>query len=231
MAAISEITGIPTVEEKNSYTEKKTQVLGRDDFLKMFMAQMKNQDPLNPMDTKDMSAQLAQFSSLEQLFNVNTNLEALKASQDSSSRFQALDFIGKEILAEGSGLSLEEGKKATGNFQTESMANCSVVIASEDGLAVRRIAMGTLAAGSHSFEWDGLNDAGKMMEPGLYNFEIMATNENGASVPVKTRISGQVTGVNLDGGSVRLYVGDIPVAISQVVDIKLPQSIGTGQTS
>jgi flagellar basal-body rod modification protein FlgD len=230
MAGISGIAGIPTVEEKNPYAEKKTQALGRDDFLKMFMAQMKNQDPLNPMDTKDMSAQLAQFSSLEQLFNVNTNLEAMKASQDSSSRFQALDFIGKEILAEGTGLSLEEGKKATGNFQTESMANCYVVIASEDGLPVRRIPMGTLAAGSHSFEWDGLNDAGKTMEPGLYHFGITATNEKGRAVAVKTRVSGQVSGVNLDGSSVRLYVGDIPVTISDVVDIKMPSPAATGVT-
>ena len=76
--------------------------LGKDAFMKMMLAQMKNQDPTNPTPSHEMAAQLAQFSSLEQLSNINTGIEGLKTSQAPAANYQALAFIGKKVSGDGS---------------------------------------------------------------------------------------------------------------------------------
>lgn len=196
--------------------------LGRDDFLTMFLAQVKNQDPLNPMQGQEFASQLAQFSSLEQLFNVNENLQSLITSQDEASRLQALDFIGKEVIANGDSLGLEQGKTAAGRFQLDEAADCIAVILNGDGYKVRTIPLGVLTPGSNSFEWDGHDGAGNLQNPGIYRFEILARTETGKILSVDSQTSGKVTGVNLENGTVRLYIGQVPVSISDVLEIVTP---------
>jgi flagellar basal-body rod modification protein FlgD len=175
------------------------------------------------MDSTQFSAQLAQFSSLEQLFNVNENLEAIKDVQDGSSRFQALDLIGKEIEAEGNVLSLEPGRNSMGSFSMDNTAQCTVLITDPDGYPVREMQIGILGPGRHSFEWDGKNGNGEMMDQGVYGFDVMAVTESGQTVPVETRIRGQINRVNLEGETPLLYIGEMPIDISQVMDIRVPE--------
>ena len=209
--------------ETNIVPETKTDEIGRDSFLTMFMAQLKYQDPLNPLDGKEFSAQLAQFSSLEQLYGVNDNLEDLKTSQDNNARFQALDFIGKEIVAEGNTLSLAQGQTAGGGFTLGTSAFCNVLIYDENGTPVRRMPLGALEPGVHNFVWDGLDDSGNQAPPGAYGFEITAATGQGEILQVETRVVGKVTRINLEGGGAPvLYVGDLAVDLSQVLDIKSP---------
>ena len=95
---IDAILGSESQQQGVSKAEKK-ETLGKDDFLKIFMAQLQHQDPLNPMEGTEFTAQLAQFSSLEQLYNVNQNLGSLKEVQEGTGKFESLNFIGKEITA------------------------------------------------------------------------------------------------------------------------------------
>ena len=227
---IESISDIPGFAEESLYTDKTTQDLGLDNFLKMFLAQIEHQDPLNPMEGSEFSAQLAQFSSLEQLFDVNKNLESLKSVQDQYSHFQALDFIGKEIVAEGNMLSLEQGETATGSFTLNETADCTAVIFDSNGYPIKDIPMGTLEPGQHPFEWDGSDGSGTMKEPGIYEFEITATTVEGQILPVETQITGRVTRVNLEGSSTLLYVGEIPLNITQIIDIKEPEPAGEETT-
>ncbi|MEW6669168.1 MAG: flagellar hook capping FlgD N-terminal domain-containing protein [Thermodesulfobacteriota bacterium] len=230
MDVLQGISGISTAQAAASTADAETKKLGRDDFLTMFLAQLKNQDPLNPMESAEFSSQLAQFSSVEQLFNVNENLQSLMASQGDSSRLQALNFIGREIVAEGDSLSLEAGKAAAGRFELDDAAECTVRILNEEGVTVRTIPLGYLAAGAQSFEWDGLDGSGNAMEPGVYTFQISALTESGALVTASTSISGTVTGVDLEGDAVSLYVGAIPVAIGDIQNVRTPSSAATGET-
>ena len=227
---IADVMGISNAPEDNPYLEKAQDTLGRDQFLKMFLAQLKHQDPLNPMEGTEFSSQLAQFSSLEQLFNVNENLQSIKTVQDDSSRLQALDLIGKEVEADGDILSLEAGSPTQGSFTLEDEAECTVRIYDQQGYPVREIQMGTLQSGSHSFEWDGLTQKGEMLDPGMYGFEIGALTKDGETLQVQTRIKGLVSRVNLDSETPLLYVGDIPITLSQVLDIRLPDSGTTDDT-
>jgi flagellar basal-body rod modification protein FlgD len=210
-------------EEESLYVEKQTKTLGQDEFLKLFLAQMNHQDPLNPMSNEDFTAQLAQFSSLEQLFNVNEHLESIRSTQDLTTRYQALDLIGKEIVAKGNALTLEEGKTSAGGFFLEDFADCTVLITDSSGLYIRQIPLNLLQPGEHSFQWDGKNDAGAVQEPGVYSFTIAATNEYGQTLPVETRIEGKITGVNMEESTPVLYVGEIPLNMSQVLEIKVPE--------
>ena len=221
------ITGIPSYSEDTLYAEKAEDKLGQKDFLKMFLAQLSNQDPLNPMEGSEFSAQLAQFSSLEQLFAVNQNLESMQSSQDQSAYLQALDLIGKEIVAAGDMLSLEQGKTSMGGFALDEAANCTAVITDPDGYPIRKISLGVLEAGQQAVEWDGRDEAGIMQEPGAYGFQITAVNMSDQILPVETRITGQVSRINLEGGSPVLYVGEIPLNLSQILDIRVPDASST----
>jgi len=218
MEGLEGILGYP---EESLYVEKQSKSLGQDEFLKLFIAQMNHQDPLNPMSNEEFTAQLAQFSSLEQLFNVNEHLESMNSAQGLNSRYRALDFIGKEVVAEGNLLALEEGKTSAGGFTLDDFADCTVLVVDSEGNHVRQIPLGIQAAGERRFEWDGKNSAGIMQEPGIYGFEIAAIDEYGNTLPVGTRITGKVSGVNMEESEPVLYVGHIPLSMSQVLEIRV----------
>jgi flagellar basal-body rod modification protein FlgD len=197
--------------------------MGRDTFIKLFLTQLQNQDPLNPMDATQLSSQLAQFSSLEQLYNTNENLETLIDSQDSSNRYQVLDLIGKEIEADGDSLSLGDAGTATGSFTIGSDANCAAVIYDANGNAIKTINLGSIKAGDHTFEWDGTEQDGDEADQGLYSFEIVAEGATGETVTAKTRIKGIVDRVNLDGDEPTLYFGSLSMPLSEITDITLAE--------
>ncbi len=198
--------------------------LGREDFLTLLVAQLEHQDPLNPLESTEFTSQLAQYSSLEQLFSVNQNLESINSDQQEASKLQSLDLIGKQIVAEGETLLLEQGETSMGSFNLDEVAECSVLITDADGYYVREISLDYLDPGLHDFEWDGRDDSGNMQESGSYNFEIIAVNEEGNILSVDKMITGKVTGVDLGGATPILYMGEIPIGLSQIVDISSPES-------
>ena len=198
--------------------------LGRDEFLTLFVAQLRHQDPLNPLDSTEFTSQLAQYSSLEQLLNINGNLESLQASQEQDHRLQALDFLGKEVIADGDMLFLEPNQISEGRFSLTEKADCTALILDPNGYPIRSIPLGALESGEHQFQWDGLNASGDKMDRGIYSFEITAITDDGMFLPVTTQITGKVTGVNLETESPILFLGDIPLYLSQVQEIKVPES-------
>ncbi|MFZ7113245.1 MAG: flagellar hook assembly protein FlgD [Desulfatiglandales bacterium] len=218
---INQIAGINTVSEENLYAEKSNDSLGRDEFLKLFLAQMNHQDPLNPMDCQELSSQLAQFSTLEQLYNVNENLEGMGATQAESNQYQALNFIGKDIVAKGDSLVLEQGQGACGSFVLADTAECTVTITDTAGFPVGQVGLGTLEAGEHAFTWNGRDLSGDLQEPGTYKFIIRAAGPLGQDVSVDTLVTGKIDRVSLQDDSPILYVGDIPFNISQIISVKV----------
>jgi flagellar basal-body rod modification protein FlgD len=186
----------------------------------MFLAQMQNQDPLNPMDGQEFAAQLAQFSSVEQLYNVNDSLEDLKALQQDGSQYEVLSLIGREIIAVGDEISLGGEEGAMGGFDLAEDAQCSVVITDETGASVRHLSLGNLEAGRQEFEWDGENDSGTALPEGVYQFTVTATARDGSRAITTPHIVGQVDRINLEGETSTLYVGDVPVKLSSILDIR-----------
>ncbi|MBI3303936.1 MAG: flagellar hook assembly protein FlgD [Deltaproteobacteria bacterium] len=192
----------------------------QDEFLKLLTTQLQHQDPLNPMDNQEFTAQLATFNSLDQLININDKLDAMKAEQLALSRLQATFLIGKEVSARGNSVSLGEGGKATMPYTLAAEATRVVVnIKDGEGNLVRTVEVGDQKAGEQTVEWDGKDSTGKSREPGVYTFEVNAFDASGKTVAATTSVRGVVTGVDMAGSEPLLLVGSLKVPMSAVTSV------------
>lgn len=198
--------------------------LGRDQFLNLLVAQLKHQDPLNPMEGADFTAQLATFSSLEQQFKTNDSLDdirnALKTGQDSD----PLGYIGKSVKTDDDSFSLVAGQPSAVEYKLDRKADVSVSIFDAQKRLVRTLYFKDKGAGSHTLDWDGRNQRGGAVPNGTYTFEIKAEDEKGVSVPWRATTKGVVTGVTYEKGEPYLLVGDRRVAPQAVVEVKPVES-------
>ena len=199
------------------------QAMGKDEFLKLLIAQLKNQDPLSPMDNTEFTAQMAQFSSLEQLFQVNDNLQNLAALSASVSNTQALALIGKEVTAEGDSVYAEGGQATTISFNLgESAASVRIHLIDSDGEVVRTIYRGSMSEGRHEVTWDGMSEGGGTAADGLYGYVVDAVNSAGEQVDTDTYMSGIVTAISMDSGITYVHIGDAKIMISEISEVRKP---------
>jgi flagellar basal-body rod modification protein FlgD len=193
----------------------------QDDFLRLLIVQLQNQDPLQPMDNQEFAAQLATFNSLSQLIEINDKLGAMQNGQGSMSQYNAAALIGKEISAAGNQISLSSG--ATANIGYQLGANAAKVVVgifNSDGGLVRLIDGGARSAGAQSLLWDGRDATGKAVGPGVYGFEINAVDGNGRKIASAGKLQGLVSGVKLDGAEPVLEVNGVDVPLSGVIAIR-----------
>jgi flagellar basal-body rod modification protein FlgD len=208
--------------ERSAAQEPEHGALGRDAFLSLLIKQLENQDPLSPMQDHEFVAQLATFSSLEQLEGINGNLQASLLMNQSVNNSLATNLIGKEILADGTSLALGAGGSPSFRVHLDSGAQVAVLIRDGHGALVKRIDAGALAAGDHPVVWDGTNEAGDRAEPGSYTVEVLASGEGGVPVESTVRIRALVTGVRFEGGSGYLMLGDQTIPLSSVMEVFAP---------
>lgn len=192
--------------------------LDKDAFLTLMLAQMKNQDPTNPLKSHEMAAQLAQFTSLEQMQNVNTKLDDLINLQKPSSQFQALSMIGKAIESDSS--DIHRAANDTSHelrFKLDKdAAEVQVKIIDEKGDRVKEYSVNNLKAGDNSITWNGVNFQDQMMRPGKYKMLVSAKDGNDVKVGTSTTVSGKITGVNYTPNGPVLLVGKQSVLLSDV---------------
>lgn len=199
--------------------------LGQEQFLKLLIEQLKNQDPLNPVDSTDFTAQLAQFSSLEQLFDVNKNLAAMQDYSATTNRLSALDMIGKQVTFSGSGTVTlgEEVGSVPLKFDLADNANqVTITITNETGQEVARLDVGYQDAGSRQLSWDGLDANGQPLPAGNYQFQVTAADEMGNSVAVTLYGSGVVQGIETDNdtGKTVVVLAFGQVSIDEIVGVR-----------
>jgi len=212
------------VDASNSNTSQvsssKDSALGKDDFMNLLVAQLQNQDPLNPMDSTAFTSQLAEFSSLEQLSNVNENLENLQMYQSSINNAQAVSFIGKNIDALGDSIQLESSESEEIHFDLSADSSSVFInIYDQSGSLVKYIENGPLGEGKQSVEWDGTDNNGNTLSGGNYRFEVMAVDANGDRVQTATYISDRVTGVTFKNGVTYLMAGGIQIPLGDVSEV------------
>lgn len=203
-----------------SSAAEKSKSLGKDDFLNLLVKQLQYQDPLSPMENADFTAQLAQFTSLETLTNIDDNIASLGVLQSSINNITAVSFIGKQVEAQGNIVNYS-GNEVQINCELDSPAAVvEVNIYDSEGKLVRTMESVNVAAGEAQCTWDGLDDDGNELEEGRYRFFIRALDYEGASVGVTTYTTGQVTGVRYEGGITYLIVGDKEVNIADIKKIQ-----------
>lgn len=173
--------------------------MGKDDFLKLLFTQLKYQDPQNPVDDREFAAQLAQFSSLEQMTNLNTSFGDIKTALEQQGKFSLLQAVGKTARASGDGLVADATGNMNGIFSLEAAAtSVKVTVTDGGGTPLRTINLGAKGAGESTFTWDGTVEGGMKVPPGQYRFFVEAADSAGSPVPSATYMEGTVTGVALD---------------------------------
>ena len=218
------ISPIATDTNGNPITAQAQSTLGKDDFLKLLITKLTHQDPLNPMDDEAFVAQLAQFSSLEQLQNVNGSLEESLnwdyLQMQTINNTMATGLIGREVNASYNGVYLgNDNRPAISYSTTEYAQKVNVQIIDADGAVVRTITEKDVPPGKSSITWDGLDQNGQRMGPGYYSIKINAIDANGDAFTPSTFLQGKVTGIIYREGSAYLQVDGMEIPLSAVNSI------------
>jgi len=194
--------------------------MGKDTFFQLLITQLQNQNPLNPMDGAEFTSQLAQFSELEKLDNMNSSMDYLRLYMASLNNAQAVDFIGKEIEASGDSVQLPEGGSASLGYELgDDAGSVTINIYDQDMKLVRTVEVGSQSAGSQEWSWDGKDKEGTQLEAGNYTFEVSASDVNGEDVAVATSLKGVVTGVTFENGVTYLLLGKQKVSLGEVIRV------------
>lgn len=195
-------------------------------FLKLLVAQLSNQDPLAPQESEQYIQQLTQFSTLEQLMNLNDGVSTLAVGQISNNSQEALRFVGRDVLANGDSVYLGAAGDASFSYRIDGEpAKVEVVVRDAAGNEVHRARVDAARPGMHSYRWDGQTATGNRAPEGRYQVNVEATDADGKPVAVDTWVRGRVTGVRFDNGYPELMIGDRRVAMGEVIEV----SAGSGE--
>lgn len=188
-----------------------------DQFLSLLTTQLKNQSPLDPLDTNQFTQQLVQFASVEQQIKTNDSLSALVLANKTANITNALGFIGSKVTAAGNTSVLKDGS-ASWNLNAPRAGTAQVIIKDKAGNEVLSRSL-TLAAGDQAFAWDGKKADGTLAADGQYTMTITAKDASGNLMTVNTDLSGTVDGVDVTGDTPILSVGGIQIPQTSVKTI------------
>jgi flagellar basal-body rod modification protein FlgD len=189
-----------------------------DTFLSILTTQLRNQNPLDPMDTNAFTQQLVQFTGVEQQLKTNQFLEAMMLANQNSGSSQAVGYIGKEVTASGTKSELVDGE-ARWHFAVDEPAQITVQVKDANGAVVFQ-KEGNVGKGESVFNWDGIGTDGSPKPNGTYSINIQARNNDGKLIEVATEMTGEVTGVDLTGSEPILIVGTARVNMSAVLSVR-----------
>lgn len=191
----------------------------QDRFLKLLVTQMKNQDPLNPMDNAQVTSQMAQLSTVTGIDKLNVTLQALSDSMLSNQPLQAASMIGHGVLVPGDGVDLANGAGFGGIDLAQSADKVDIAIYDQAGALVRNFSLGTQPVGLVNWQWDGRDNSGASVADGGYTFIVNAT-QAGKAVGIEALQFGMVNSVTQGKQGVALSVGRLDgIALSQVRQI------------
>ena len=172
--------------------------LGQEEFFDLMVAQLQNQDPLKPLESNEFMGQIAQFSSVTGIREMQSSIEQLVGSLQSSQALQASTLVGRNVLASGNTAYLADGEAVSGAVELEtSVEDLVVSIFNPTGQLVRRIELGAQEPGLVNFKWEGLNESGTAAAPGNYVIGA-AVQVNGQNEAASTLIASQVESVTLN---------------------------------
>ncbi len=223
---VAQTTGAAFLEQYQTPTETKTagkNELGKDEFLNLLVTQLENQNPLEPQDNGEFIAQLAQFSSLEGIDNLNDTMNGFVDSFQSNQALEASMLVGRQVQISASSAFMQEGEIFSGALDLPVYSsNVTVGIYNDKGELVRSANMGSQSAGIVDFAWDGKDSAGNSLPSGTYSVKAEARIDN-ESQQLDTLLGANVNSVTLGtaGKEMTLNLNGIgPVPMSQVTTIQ-----------
>jgi flagellar basal-body rod modification protein FlgD len=187
--------------------------LGKQDFLKLLITQLRNQDPLNPLDQNQFLSQTAQFTSLENLQNISSELAELKTLARGDTLAQGASLLGKTAAAAGRDVQLGSSPVELG-FQMQNTGSVRIDVLDAEGTVMRQLSSDSLEAGNHSLTWDGLDSSGQLVSPGVYRYRVVP---QGGAVAVAA--VGTLTGMTPSGNGVVYHLGDAIVRADDLITV------------
>ncbi|SDH75282.1 flagellar basal-body rod modification protein FlgD [Pseudomonas benzenivorans] len=219
---MSTVSGVSSALDQYQITQDTTQnkELGKNEFLNLLVAQLNNQNPLEPQGNGEFIAQLAQFSTVEGVEKLNTSMESLLSGYQSSQALQASSLVGRKVIVptDKAVVDTSESFKASLVLPVTS-SNVYVNVYDSAGTVVNRVNLGEQAAGNVSFIWDGKDASGNLLPPGTYKFEAQATYD-GETKGLYTMLPANVDSVTLGGSELTLNLaglGSVPLSQVQVI--------------
>jgi flagellar basal-body rod modification protein FlgD len=202
--------------------------LGKDEFLKLLLAQMSHQDPTSPADSSQFVAQLAQFANVEQLQGVNQQLETLLVAQAASNQTQTVGLLGKDVQFKSDKVDFDGVSAAPIRGQlAKDATTVTAAIVDSTGKTVRTVELRGVPQGPIAMTWDGRDADGNTLPKGTYTVRLTAADEKGQNIPVETRGQGRVTGISYEKGYAQLQVGGVTLAMSDIITVSEPQGATT----
>jgi flagellar basal-body rod modification protein FlgD len=184
----------------------------------LLTTQLKNQNPLDPLDTNQFTQQLVQFAGVEQQLRTNDQLSALLALQQTAQSTQALTFVGKTAVVDGNTAALSHGL-ATWNLGVSTDSNVNIAITNSAGQTVFTNSYAVSAGSNQAFGWDGKNNDGTVLPDGQYKLTATAADSAGNSVAVSTQVQGVVNSVDLTQSPPLLSINGQTYTVSQIKSI------------
>jgi flagellar basal-body rod modification protein FlgD len=187
-------------------------------FLTLLTTQLKNQNPLDPLDTNQFTQQLVQFAGVEQQLKSNDQLSTLVSLQKTAQSTQALGFVGKTAIVDGTTATLANGT-ASWNLDVPKDSTIDVTISNASGQSVFTGSYAAAAGSNQPFTWDGKGTGGTQWPPGKYTLGATAKDASGATVGVTTQVQGAVSSVDLTSTPPLLTIGGEKYTVAQIKGI------------
>lgn len=213
----------PLTDGQGAQDASPTTVGSPNEFLRLFIAQLANQNPLDPQDGAEFVAQLAQFTTVEQAAETNRRLEEILAGQMSVSNASLAGFVGKTGTVDADRITLSsrgEGIPSLAVDLSGAASEVTVTVRDAAGNQVKRIQLGPQPAGKVSVPWDGTSDTGSALPPGDYKIEVTATSTDGTELTTNPTMTGLIQAIDFIDGFPRLRLGAVSAAPSDVLSIE-----------
>tara|TARA_A100001391_G_scaffold51157_1_gene31223 strand:+ start:24500 stop:25213 length:714 start_codon:yes stop_codon:yes gene_type:complete len=216
---VDSVSGTSTTSGSDLGNSRKTIADNFDTFLQLLTTQLKNQNPLEPLDTNQFTQQLVQFTSVEQQLKTNEFLEAMMQSSQNSNNAQAVSYVGKTVTASGATTDLVDGV-ANWVYRVDAAAeNTNITIKDAAGNVVYTENL-SLEAGTDQIVWDGTTSSGTKLTSGQFTITIDARDGDGKYVPVTTEMQGVVEGVDVSGSEPYILIGDLRIPLSSISAVR-----------
>lgn len=198
---------------------KNSKSLGKNEFLKLLITQLENQNPLKPMDNTQFVSQMAQFTALEQTTNLANSFDKFESGFLSSMQLQAASLVGKKVSVHSNELDVISGKSGTMSFVLPKKAMTYVKIFDSNGNVVDTEKLGWLDAGNHSYVWSATNSNGVPVPDGTYTYEIDAIQKDGTHIQLDGVKRGKVSEIKFENGQIYVTVNGTDYLLSNITTI------------
>ena len=216
--SINQLAGV--AEQPGAFEIQEQDLANRDTFLKLLTTQLQNQDPTSPMDNEQFLAQLAQFSSLEQLMGLQSSMDAVYTGIQAMNNASMANLLGTEVTARGNSVSFNGSDPVELGWEAPAgVDSATMTITDESGNVVRTIDLGPID-GDGSYTWDGTDADGNPVEEGIYSFSIRATDAEGNEMTVDPRIRGIITGMDYSTGTPQPSLDGRPVSLGDILTLR-----------